>query len=242
MLPAASFINVGKNLREDSASNQFSSYTYYGEESSPMLDYGGGGSKTSFNTKGVLILDGEDSKDLTIESVDIDTYNEMYHHLSRKNRLFLVATIILSMTLSGLLHQIYQIRKREKQLARELLKVRVEQEKLLDQSCKKQNECPTNESSFELKTCYFNVQTSASLGECGKNLKNNFLEWYEDTIYEVYSSWWDDIFGNVRDKGEQENGVKKNERSSLITLFHDESLNNGSTQDDWSWHSDNIFE
>ncbi len=237
MLPAASFINVGKSLKEDSAPNQFSSYTY-GEASSAMLvDYGGGESKTSFNAKGVLILDGEESKDLTIESVDIDTYNEMYHHLSRKNRLFLFATIILSMTLSGLLHQIYQIRKREKQLARELIKVRVEQEKLLDQSWKKENECPTNESSFELKTCYFNIQTSASLGDCGKNMKNNFLEWYDDTIYEAYSSWWDDFFG----KREQENGIKKDEISSLITLFHDKSLN-GSTQDDWTWHPDNIFE
>ena len=251
MLPAASFIDVGKNLyRDDLSTYQFSSglnlLLGHGEEESKM-------SYMSVRSKGTLIIEGLESREFNVESVDIDAYNEMYYgtfhcrefnvesvdidaynemyrNLSRKNRIFNVITCVLSIIILYLGYQLYLVGRREGLLVYELLKVEQEKGRLLDLTLNNNmNKCSNDSqlSLFELNSCFFKVQTSASLGECGKNLKQDIIDWYDKVIYDAYSSWWDDIF-----HAEEEDDAF--DRESAAVYINDEGNTYQSGENDWT--------
>jgi len=228
MLPAASFIDVGKNLyRDDLSTYQFSSGL------NPLLGHGEEESKMSYmsvRSKGTLIIEGLESREFNVESVDIDAYNEMYRNLSRKNRIFNVITCVLSIIILYLGYQLYLVGRREGLLVYELLKVEQEKGRLLDLTLNNNmNKCSNDSqlSLFELNSCFFKLQTSASLGECGKNLKQDIIDWYDKVIYDAYSSWWDDIF-----HAEEEDDAY--DRESATVYINDEGNTYQSGENDWT--------
>lgn len=174
-------------------------------------------------SRGTLIIDGElsESKELTIDTVDIETFNEMYSHLKRRNRIYHISFILLLLTNALFIYQLYTSKETEKDLHLKIEKIVNEKKKLMEQISLKRQEgekqqcflCgSTNDHStplFEISNCYMSIQTTASLGQCSKDLQSSIENWYQG-----YYAWWENYFGSPAGarSGDNMNGE---ERSTL---------------------------
>ena len=188
MLPAESFVNIGLSLNNEDSSSYPNSH-HVGE--SKEKNYSG---FINLNSSGIL-LDGSESKDLSIESVDIETFNEMFQSFSRKSRISNIIILFLLIIIAYLIHQLYMVEGEQKTLTVELEKMKKERKaaaSLVELSSSKNtklDEHCTRDSLVEVSNCYFNIHASASIGECGRSMINEITDWYANNLrWDDYSS------------------------------------------------------
>lgn len=187
-------------------------------------------------SKGTLIIEGEpgeSSKELTIETIDVDAFNEMYLILQRKNRFYRVILFILLLTNSFSMYQWYTSKEMERELNVNIRHLSKEKKKLKEQIVNSnlggEQQCSflcgrrdshekATETFFEMKNCYFNIQTKTALGPCSKDLQNSVQNWYEGLIY---GAWWNQYFGNSNE--EDANDSTKERRSGVMSDNNEES-------------------
>ena len=237
MLPATSFIKVGENLHEDP-------FLHEQTLSSTTIDAGKEEHKHQekdmirIASRGALIipLDEGQSQELTIDTIDIETYNDMCDKFSKKNRIYKLIIFFFTFTTLYSIYSMERLRKREKHLNLKLQQLKDDMERLTRFSLNEKGDddkC-SDASVFGFENCYFKVQTSASLGQCTKNWREDMNEWYEKVIYDAYSGWWNEYFGtyNASSESSSENEA---EAGKEIPSEH------GNLEDrnriGWTWYS-----
>ena len=176
-----------------------------------------------------------DDQSLTIDTKDIEILDEMMlsnsyssrkKHIHTMTYLFIVL-LIFTVIIAYLNHELYNVRQREQNLIINNNQLVSDNKKLINEKRKllnlatfgNQYGCGNggggisfDQSVFEVDNCYFNVRTTATVGECTKNIGNDLFDWYEKNIYDPYSSWYDDFFGDDKTKDEDDGPNVMNEK------------------------------
>ena len=239
LLPSNSFIKVGMILGKNEDSTNVIRVPPQDEKNLTIDDDLDSNNTEVMSSKDAIVVEDplSESKELTIETMDVETFSEMYSFLKRKNRIYNVFLFILIMTNAISMHHIHSAQERERTLNQNLEKLSIENTKLMEQITifenKKQEQSlcyddHTQQSTdnpllLEVNNCYFNFQASATLGQCSKDIQNTMQNWYDRFVYESYVTFWEEYYAHKSDE-DGSNGTSRTEEHSTAVVNEPSSI------------------